>query len=43
MDKIIQFIHTLSNLKQSATQEYIQTVQAAQPGVRILELGHKVG
>jgi hypothetical protein len=39
---IIEFsANSDSNLKQSATQEYIQTVQAAQPGVRILELGHK--
>jgi len=39
---IIEFsANSESNLKQSATQEYIQSVQAAQPGVRILELGHK--
>ncbi len=30
-----------SDLRQYVTQEYIQTVQAAQPGVRILELGGK--
>lgn len=30
-----------SDLKHYATQEYIQTVQRAQPGVRILELGGK--
>jgi hypothetical protein len=39
---IIEFsTNAKSDLKQYATQEYIQTVQAAQPGVRILELGRK--
>jgi len=39
---IIEFsTNAASDLKQTATQEYIQTVQAAQPGVRILELGGK--
>jgi hypothetical protein len=39
---IIEFSTNAENdLKQFATQEYIQTVQAAQPGVRILELGRK--
>ena len=30
-----------SDLRQYVTQQYIQTVQSAQPGVRILELGTK--
>jgi len=39
---IIEFsANAKRDLKQFATQEYIQTVQAAQPGVRILELGGK--
>jgi hypothetical protein len=39
---IIEFsTNAESDLKQYATQEYIQTVQRAQPGVRILELGGK--
>ena len=39
---IIEFsTNAESDLKQYATQEYIQTVQAAQPGVRVLELGRK--
>jgi hypothetical protein len=39
---IIEFsTNAASDLKQTATQEYIQTVQTAQPGVRILELGGK--
>jgi len=39
---IIEFsANAKRDLNQFATQEYIQTVQAAQPGVRILELGGK--
>jgi hypothetical protein len=39
---IIEFsVNAENDLKQSTTQEYIQTVQSAQPGVRILELGGK--
>ena len=39
---IIEFsANAKRDLKEFATQEYIQTVQAAQPGVRILELGGK--
>ena len=39
---IIEFsTNAETELKQYATQEFIQTVQAAQPGVRILELGRK--
>jgi len=39
---IIEFAtNAESDLKQYATQEYIHAVQAAQPGVRMLELGAK--
>jgi len=39
---IIEFTtNAESDLKQYATQEYIHAVQAAQPGVRMLELGGK--